>query len=77
MLAFIYHSFHRNFSGDKNEPTNKLLGGSKNKKKGGDVSDLGVTKLKEEEVNKDKMDDSFEKYYNKDLDLDEGKVISK
>ena len=49
--------------------------GAKNKKKG-DVSDLGVTKLNEEEASKDKLDDSFEKYYNKDLDLDEGKLLA-
>jgi hypothetical protein len=28
---------------------------------------------KEDPEAKEKMDDSFEKYYNKDLDLDEGK----
>jgi len=34
---------------------------------------MGVTSVKEEFEGKGKPEDSFEKYYNKDLDLDEGK----
>lgn len=36
---------------------------------------MGITSLKEEAEGKEKPEDSFEKYYNKDLDLDEGKLF--
>jgi hypothetical protein len=54
-------------------PTSKLLGNKKDKKsKQADVADMGNTS-KEGKDSKE-HNDSFEKYYNKDLDLDEDQV---
>ena len=49
----------------------KLIGGRKEKKSKQQVTDTGVIDAKQKEDKE--HNDSFEKYYNKDLDLDEGK----
>jgi hypothetical protein len=53
-------------------PASKLLGKKDKKSKQADVADMGNTS-KEGKDSKE-HNDSFEKYYNKDLDLDEDQV---
>ena len=58
--------------GSSSGAPSKLLGGKKDKKaKQAAVSDIGVIDGAGNDEKKDHTD-SFEKYYNKDLDLDEG-----
>ena len=68
---------------DMSNAASKVFGKSKDKKKQADVSDIGITSMDsmpghggasrsvagQGEKN---LEDSFERYYNKDLDLDEG-----
>jgi hypothetical protein len=58
--------------GGKGQGTSKMLGGKKDAKKSKTHAiDIGVSDVKAKEEKE--HNDSFEKYYNKDLDLDEGK----
>lgn len=54
-----------------------MLGGKKDtKKKQANVSDIGVLESEGKDAKEGKeQNDSFEKHYNKDLDLDEGKYF--
>ena len=59
-------------SGGKGRVSEKMLGGKKDAKKSKTHAiDIGVSDVKAKEEKE--HNDSFEKYYNKDLDLDEGK----
>jgi hypothetical protein len=59
--------------GSKGQSSNKLLGSKKEKKNSKQQAiDIGVSDVKAKEDKE--HNDSFEKYYNKDLDLDEGKL---
>jgi hypothetical protein len=54
-----------------------MLGRKDKKQKQSDVSDIGVTNMDQmaHAMGADKsVEDSFERYYNKDLDLDEDQV---
>ena len=53
--------------------TSKLLGKKDKKSKQVAVSDIGVVGDDKDGKDGKEHNDSFEKYYNKDLDLDEGK----
>jgi len=55
----------------------KMLGRKEKKQKQSDVSDIGVTNIDQvlaQAVGEKSVEDSFERYYNKDLDLDEDQV---
>ncbi len=58
-------------SGKGAAASSKLLAGKKEKKSKQQAIDTGVIDSKQKEDKE--HNDSFEKYYNKDLDLDEGK----
>lgn len=51
---------------------NKLLGKKDKKNNQAALSDMGVASL---ETDAQKHEDSFERHYNKDLDLDEGNSL--
>ena len=57
--------------GSASAPSSKLLAGKEKKKSKQQAIDTGVIDSKQKEDKE--HNDSFEKYYNKDLDLDEGK----
>lgn len=65
-------------SGSGRDAQSKLLVGKKDgKKKQSQVSDIGVIDSGDGKDGKEgkEQNDSFEKHYNKDLDLDEGKCV--
>ena len=61
--------------GSKGQSSSKILGSKKERKNSKQHAiDIGVSDVKTKEDKE--HNDSFEKYYNKDLDLDEGKLVA-